>query len=315
MAQFSYTEIQKALNKIAQMHSNDDNFVSVEFTDKEEIKVRYLNISKKSLLVPLNISLLNENGEERIINISSEEGPNILPIIGDVEKDLPFISEAPLAGEMGGDQCRNANDMGHYGTISFYAGGLQIDVSGRICNYHCGANSVLVSCNHVIARSDAGGIGEVVWTPFRANVANLACILPLGCEADLALAKFSDPSNIQLWTIRTIGRLNNVRNPVIGEAIKKYGARTGYTTGTIISQAVVNTGSHVYHNAFKTSGGFSCPGDSGSSIVASNNDLLGVLSWGDNIPCEQNPAGYFWIFDFQGLAKEECMLKISGLQP
>jgi len=311
MTQFSYNEIQKALNSIAQMHLSDDNFVSTEFTDKEEFIVSYLNISRKNQLLPAEISILNENRIEKVIRINSVEGPKIVPLIGDVEKDLPFIKEAPLAGEMGGDQCRNANDMGHYGTISFYAGGLQIDVSGRICNYHCGSNSVLVSNNHVIARSDSGGIGEVIWTPFRANVAQLACVLPLRCEADLAIARFSDPSGIQLWTIRTIGRLNNVRNPTIGEGIKKHGARTGYTTGTIISQAVVNTGSHVYHNAFKTSGGFSCPGDSGSSIVANNNDLLGILSWGDNIPCEQNPAGYFWIFDFQGLTEHECSFKLS----
>lgn len=311
MIQFSSVEIQRVLNRIAQVHASDDNFVSAEFTGDEKIIVRYLEHTSQSPALPSTITIPNEKGVEKKIAISAEEGPPIVPLIGDVEKDIPFVKAPALAGEMGGDECRNANDMGHFGTISFYAGSLQIDVSGRICNYHCGSVNALISNNHVIARSDAGSIGEAIWTLFRPNVAQLACILPLSCQADLAVGRFSDPTGIQLWTVRTIGRLNNVRNPVIGEAIKKHGARTGYTTGTVVSQAVVNTGSHVYYNAYKTSTAFSCPGDSGSSVVAGSNDLLGILSWGDKIPCENQPAGYFWTFDFQGFVEDLCSLKIK----
>lgn len=312
MVQFTFEEIQSILNKVAKLHESDTNFVSAEFTLEEKIKVRYLNIKIKPSFLPLTMDLITQDGRIFKIEIIAEEGPSIIPSIGDVKNHPPILNEYGLVGEMGGDQCRNANDMGHFGTISFYVGGIQIDVNGRICNYHCGSDNALVSNNHVIARSDAGGIGEIVWTPFRADVARLACILPLSCQADFAIARFSDASNIQKWTVRTIGALNNLRNPVIGEAIKKHGARTGYTTGAILSQVVVNTGAHVYYTAFKTTPGFACQGDSGSAIVASNNDVLGIFSWVDNIPCENNPSGYFWIFDFQALSpKEDEVINLS----
>jgi hypothetical protein len=311
MTQYSFNAIQLALNRLAEMHLNDANFVSVEFTDQEEFKIRYLKKSQQPNFIPTEISMITEDGAEKKLKVYSEEGPKIIPFTGDMIKDKPLTPVELNAGEMGGDQCGNVNENS-YGTISFYAGGLDIAES-LPCHYHCVSNSVLVSCNHVIARSDAARVGEAVWAGISTNiVASLSCILPLSCEADLATARFT-VSGIQLFTVRQIGRLNNVRNPRLGEPIKKYGAKTGYTTGQVVGQTVLQVNGHFFHNVFSTSPGFSCKGDSGSSVVAGNNDLLGILSWGDEIPCQNNPRGYFWIFDNLSLTDQACSLKISIL--
>src|SRR5215218_5852042 len=86
--------------------------------------------------------------------------------------------------------------------------------------------------------------------------------------------------------------------PVMGEQIMKTGARTGTTSGKItgIEHINVDVGGQVrtFNFAYRTSGGFGCPGDSGSAVVGNDLYLLGFFSWGESIPCSQNPVAYFW---------------------
>jgi hypothetical protein len=289
-------DIQIALDEITELHSLSNGFISVEFTQDEKLVVRYRELDYKISSAPEEIELTSsESGKTYKIPVEYEAGPEIIPSFGDVEIHKPYESPEALAGEMGGDECRNANSMNYYGTISFYAGGIELEASGR-CRKRCGASPALMSNNHVIGRSDSGRKGEVIWTRFRADTARLECLLPFSCrgDVDVAIAKVGNISGISKWTVRTIGKLNGIRRPRIGESIQKHGARTGYTTGSVTGQTNIRVGSHTFRRVFSTSGGFSCPGDSGSSVVASNKDVIGILSWGDKVPCSSNPRGYFW---------------------
>lgn len=300
MISLTSDEIQKALDEITNSHLGNNGFVLVEFTSDGTFVVRYTDIKYLLQGVSNEIEIFSSHERKAIkFTITHEVGPEIIPVFGNIKAHPPYASVEALIGEMGGDQCRNANRMDYYGTITFYAGSIQIETTGGNCSIRqCGAAPALMSNNHVIGRSDAAQRGEVIWTPFRADAAKLECLIPFSCRSstDVAIAKVGDISGISKWTVRTIGALRGVRRPNIGEIIKKHGARTGYTTGTVTGQTNIKVGSYIYNRVFSTSGGFSCPGDSGAAVVASNNDVVGVLSWGDSAPCESNPRGYFWTF-------------------
>ncbi len=302
MTTFTTDEIQSALDEITQENDQNNGFISVEYTEKDTIIVRYRDMKYRTHDARDSIDITSSaEGKKRKISINYEEGPDITLSFGHVDEHPPMEKSDEMVGEMGGDQCRNSNRMNYYGTISFYSKSVSYEASGR-CNSRCTAAPALVSNNHVIARSDAGQRGESIWTPFRSDVARLECFVPLRCisSADFAMAKVNNMAGITTWTVRTIGRLAGVRRPRIGEGIKKHGARTGYTTGRVTGQSNIRVGSYTYYRVFVTNGGFGCAGDSGSSVVANNNDLVGIYSWGDDVPCSNNPRGYFWTLENPG---------------
>ncbi|WP_432473348.1 trypsin-like serine protease [Amphritea sp. HPY] len=306
MKKFTSDEIQKALDEITEAHNQNNGFIAVEYTE-EKFVVRYRDMHYLIASAPNDIEVYSS--KDNILHkvpITYESGPEIIPAFGNIEEHPPYEQANMLVGEMGGDQCRNSNSMGSYGTITLYAKSITLEASGR-CNLTCSAAPALMSNNHVIGRSDAGRKGEVIWTPFRADTARLECLIPFSCrsDTDVALARVHNTAGISNWTVRTIGRLNNLRRPNIGESIKKHGARTGYTTGRVTGQTNIRVGAYTYRRVFSTTGGFSCPGDSGSAVVASNNDLIGVLSWGDSIPCDNSPRGYFWTLVNPGRLSED----------
>jgi hypothetical protein len=111
------------------------------------------------------------------------------------------------------------------------------------------------------------------------------------------MATATDLGVTQIWTVRQIGVLGNSnRNPNIGEGIQKFGARTGFTTGSVSGKTNIVAGGHVFNGVYSTSGGFSCPGDSGSAVVSNDvaKSLVGIIAWGDEVPCENNPRAYFY---------------------
>jgi hypothetical protein len=103
------------------------------------------------------------------------------------------------------------------------------------------------------------------------------------------------PENVKLWEIRDLGKISKIRPPRIKEKIRKFGARTGPTSGTIKGIANIRVEGYLYNGVYVTSGGFGCPGDSGASVLSERNELLGIYSWGEDKPCEQNPKGYLWV--------------------
>jgi len=290
--------IQALLDQVTLEYIDNPAFISVEFTQEERIVVRFSRLDSLPKDARTNIVCSPVEGRpEATIEIAYEEGPEIVESLGEVDRDPPNEEFLATAGEMGGDQCRNANNMNYYGTISFYASSVSYDTSG-LCNSNCSAAPALFSNNHVIARSDQASIGEVIWTPFNPDVARLSCFIPFRCNSstDMALARVNDLTGISRFTVRTIGKMTGIRRPGIGEGIQKHGARTGYTTGTVSGQTNIKVGKYWFRRVFSTSGGFGCSGDSGSSVVGNDKNLLGIFSWGDDLPCSQNPRGYFWPF-------------------
>lgn len=320
MQKFDDDSIQNALDKITASNIGNENFICVEFIAEDpKILVRYCDEASISSKLPSTIQILTIDKTNSIqVSVLAITGPKIISHLGDLRIHPPYVqTSAELAGEMGGDQCRNANSMNYYGTIAFYLKSAEFQMSGR-CNGRCVTTNALVSNNHVIARNDAGKPGEVIWTPLRNDTARLQCVIPLTCYAnvDLAFAQVNDMTGIPTATIRIIGKISGFRRPNIGEAIKKYGARTGYTTGSVTGKTNIQVGGIIYRGVFSTTGGFGCPGDSGSAVVSSDNNAVGMYSWGDDIPCENNPTGYFYTFIDPGFSAEskdhsKCLLNFD----
>ena len=293
---FDPQDIQRALDTLTQAYESDPGFVSVGFTADNMIVLRFLDAARGTRNVPSSFQMsIGAEGQTVRIEVRTESGPEIAPAIGDVEKDPPYrLAPGAVAGEMGGDQCRNANSMTSYGTIAFYAGNAIFAQQGG-CNLRCETSPVMISNNHVIARSDAGKPGEVIWTPFRADTAKLHCVVPLRCNADLAFAKVTTWSGISSCRVRSIGSIfPEIRKPILGEGIRKHGARSGFTAGIVDRQENIRVGNRIYYGVYRTSRGFGCPGDSGSLVVRDDSRILGLYSWGEVIDCADDPRGWFW---------------------
>lgn len=289
-------QAQDALDRLTERFGGLPEFVSVELTSTHLI-VRLLSLPS-NIDLPCSIGARDSQGEHVDVHVEYLPGPAIVPSLGRVGVDPIDPSAVSRVGEMGGDECRNMNASNYYGTIGLFAAKATVQLTGK-CNVQCVSEPALLSNNHVIARSDAGHAGEQIFAPTNPNVAKLKCIVPFRCESDIdfALAQVEPGAQPQYWTVRTIGLLGAVRRPRIGESIQKHGARTGYTTGVVTGVANIRVGNYLFRGVFVTTGGFACPGDSGSAVVAtSNRDLLGLHSWGDDVDCSQRPRGYFWTF-------------------
>lgn len=295
MAQrFTREEVQAALDSITDQLKTDADLIAVEFEANETITLRYRRAIPRDL--PASISMrASADGRDHAIAINARVGPEITHALGDPRLHPPMLAEEEaLEGGMGGDRCQNVNSNG-YGTVSFYAGSAVYKQQGS-CNVNMRTSPVLISNNHVIARSDAGQLGEEIMASGVGVIATLDAVLPLRCNGDLAFAKVSDWSRVQPCRVRGIGGiLAQVRKPVLGEDIRKYGARTGLTGGIVEAQGNINvTNGHWYRGVYRTSRGFGCPGDSGSLVVSNDRRILGLYSWGEQKPCEDDPAGWFW---------------------
>ena len=306
-------EIQKALDKLTELNKKNDGFISVRFTENQNIVVRLQSMKYKAHDAPDALKLYSSTEKKEVsIKIVYEKGPAIVPALGQIKKHPPYAGRNGKHhgnGGMGGDQCRNVNNFSSYGTISFYANRISYEVLGGQCaGMICEAGPVLVSNNHVIARSDAGERGEIIWTRFREDVARLECFIPFSCKAsrDFAMARVDNTNGISTMEVRDIGRLVGIRHPNIGEGIRKHGARTGLTSGSVTGQANILVGSYTYYGVFSTSSGFGCRGDSGSAVVGNDKNVLGLYSWGDDTDCTNNPVGYFWSFvDQKGILNND----------
>ena len=194
----------------------------------------------------------------------------------------PTASADPLTsfGVSGG----NVKDISTLFCCSGTLGSLVTDPTGGL---------FILSNNHVLARSDAAAIGEVISQPglvdFQCRVpptvANLTAFPSLTSNVDAAIARLSDGSPMDPnGNIAVIHRISNApKLPFVGMDVEKVGRTTGRTTGTVSS---FNTNVRVQYQArcgqgrkftisftnqvVVTSGSFSAGGDSGSLIVTSD---------------------------------------------
>jgi len=194
----------------------------------------------------------------------------------------PTASADPLTsfGVSGG----NVKDISTLFCCSGTLGSLVTDPTGGL---------FILSNNHVLARSDAAAIGEVISQPGLADfqcrvpptVANLTAFPSLTSNVDAAIARLSDGSPMDPnGNIAVIHRISNApKLPFVGMDVEKVGRTTGRTTGTVSS---FNTNVRVQYQArcgqgrkftisftnqvVVTSGSFSAGGDSGSLIVTND---------------------------------------------
>lgn|SRR5574341_407285 len=167
-----------------------------------------------------------------------------------------------------------------------------------------GGNSYILSNNHVLARINAGSIGEAIVQPGRydnkpkcANnvatdkVAELSEFVTIRFDGsdntvDCALAQYT----ITDFTCATLAAYYGtpgatVVAPTVGLAIKKVGRTSSLTTGTVTAiNATVNVdygGGRIAHfvNQIITTSRFSRSGDSGSLVVTNDasNSPVGLL--------------------------------------
>ncbi len=302
---FSVQEIQDALDQISALHRGDQNFISVSYTKYNDVRIRYRDAKKRPRNLPKSIKMFSQSENAAYdVSVLYSSGPTIIPSIGRTRVDPVYASKLTTrtgAPWMGGDYIRNV-DLQDWGTTTFFVASIAISYNG-LCQGQCKAAPALLSCSHVLDPGEQYPIGSSIETDTNDVIAQLNCTVPLKCRSnkDVGLATVNDINQVDRWTVREIGYLGDVRAPKIGELVQKFGARTGYTTGTILAQTNIIVNDIEYDGVFQVAGGFSCPGDSGSCVVGSDKGVLGVLSWGDNISCDQKPTGYFWILQNMGM--------------
>lgn len=223
----------------------------------------------------------------------------IEPDILIAEKALELLNlKATTTTTMGGDWCQNVNSDG-YGTVTVTASQIEIEaVDGnghRI--YHCVAAPGMLSNNHVIARSDAAAIGELIKTAARNPFSALACFVPLSdtrINIDAGTATIQDTSVASFIEVRGVGKITGIRKPRPNEHIRKSGARTGVTAGNIIGRTNFRSGGRTFYGAWRESNGMSCRGDSGAPVLSDSMELIGVHTWGVGDECNPQRECYFF---------------------
>ena len=179
-----------------------------------------------------------------------------------------------------------------------------------------GNNVYILSNNHVLADSNDGDIGDSSLQPGSFDggsdpedaIGNLHAYYEIVFgsggenEMDAAIA-LVDGADVSGSTPDTDGYGSPTTNPVspaVGMDVQKYGRTTGHTTGTVeeinvtvtvcFAGFIFCTQSATFVNQFTvTPGDFSDGGDSGSLIVTSGNDPVGLLFAGSSTRTIANP--------------------------
>jgi hypothetical protein len=201
------------------------------------------------------------------------------------------------------------------------SGGNVNDITKRFCCSGTlgalvtdGANSYILSNNHVLGLSGNASVGQDISQPGLIDngcavstvVADFTAAPPLGSSnVDAAIAQLRPGAMAQDGTIQDIGVPSSiVRAPSVGLGVAKSGRTTGFTTGTIGS---INTSVSVQYQAscgqgkkfvvsytnqvVINSSTFSAGGDSGSLIVTddSNHQPVALLYAGSSTTTIANP--------------------------
>src|SRR5262249_522865 len=138
----------------------------------------------------------------------------------------------------------------HFGV----SGGNVNDITARFCCsgtlgslVKSGGTQYILSCNHILARSDQAAVGEDISQPALIDnncqpppiAADFTTASPLGTNVDAAIAELRAGAMDSTGFIEDIGTINSVvESPSVGLHVAKSGRTTGFTTGTIAS---VNT--------------------------------------------------------------------------
>lgn len=189
----------------------------------------------------------------------------------------------------------NANDISRAFCCGGTAGALLQAQSGPL---------LVLSNNHVFARTDAGAVGESIIQPglidvgCRASnarvIGSLSAYPKLGTNVDAATAVLKSGTMNTSGYIEDVGQVAGTAAPIVGAAVAKSGRTTGLTTGAIEAinasvsvqyQKGCGSGKKFtvsYKNQIVTSPGVIAAGDSGSLLVDMSCKAMGLLFAGDS---------------------------------
>jgi len=161
-----------------------------------------------------------------------------------------------------------------------------------------GESLYILSNNHVLADSNNGVVGDAIYQPgpydggtSNDTIARLSTFIPIKFDAsnntvDCALALPTNQTDVST-SIVDIGIPTTITEGVLGLSIKKSGRTTELTTGTVEQINVTVTVSYGNNKiAIFTdqlmAGNMSAGGDSGSSVLSSDNKVIGLLFAGSD---------------------------------
>ncbi len=227
---------------------------------------------------------------------------------------LKNFGVAPLAALLLGALSWADNGPNHQTTNNNYgvSAGNAKDSSRAFC---CGGTAgsllqaqggqlLVLSNNHVFARSDAAAVGESIIQPglidagCRAGnarvIGNLTTYPKLGTNVDAATALLKSGTMNTNGYIEDVGQVSGTASPAVGAAVAKSGRTTGLTSGTIEAinasvsvqyQKGCGSGKKFtvsYKNQIVTSPAMIAAGDSGSLLVDVSCKAVGLLFAGDS---------------------------------
>lgn len=178
-----------------------------------------------------------------------------------------------------------------------------------------GAETFVLSNNHVLANENKGRTGDAILQPGRGDdgadpadaVAELAGMVRLkktgANTVDAAIARVRDGVAFDPRSVRGLGNLAGVGPGFldVGAAVAKLGRTTGLTRGTVTAIEMVNLvsmftlGLLTFDNVTEIEGDgtapFALPGDSGSLILEAGTRLAGGLLFGGTLTGGSNGKG------------------------
>ncbi len=252
------------------------------------------------------------------------------------------IPHAPSSILHGGDAVKNDQaggwgDKDWWGTLAFAAQELTIEkeVAQNAFEWRT-YQDALLSCNHVLARLDAGVPNvDTISSAQSGRHGVLADFLPVTDQSirpvDVAIARLNHGQAAEFGVIRGLGPITGIRQPTDhngGFRIFKYGAKTGLTAGVDVGWK-----RNLYMTAYgsrtvslrKTSTDFADVHDSGAAVLDEHRNVIGIIVSGRiNGNSRKNPSYYFPLVPLDeapslpgGVRHNAMYLKIgvTGLQP
>lgn len=278
-----------------------DSVTDLFIKNNEYINKIYFDAEQNCAIISCELNKINEtinsiNIKGELIEIKYEDGPTIKEYHGDLIKEPPLDSDL-TQGILGGLACGIVGSNS-YGTVTMTVGTFEYEAS----NLKCRERPSIISNNHVLVKP----VGTRIWVGNVNNqVANRTCYLPFSrkdINVDLALGKLDSFNLNGKGKIFQIGDWKNIVKVSVGGSIKKYGARSGYTSGNTTRITNIKVGNRWFRHIYETSRDFGCPGDSGSAVLDGANNWIGVYSWGEDLgenTCSKHPKGYFWAVDYR----------------
>ena len=217
------------------------------------------------------------------------------------EVDVRFVGHIHPLAPWYQDTCRPlliGSSIAHY---SLTAGTLGAFVRDRTTGQVC-----VLSNNHVLAAENTAQLGDPILQPGLADGGQIPgglaasftrCVtlqFPGPNLVDAAIATVDAGITEDVATLSNLGILTGLRATelVVGETVSKLGRSSGLTTGTIKAFELINvsfeydSGTASFENLIEIESSgrtpFSIGGDSGSLIVDSNRQALGLLCAGSN---------------------------------